>query len=515
MPYLDALEILAKYSQHNEPPSTVDASVIGATIDLLSWRSAHNLSDDSHDTTGILYSLRALRLGIRHLPDNILTRILTWVLVGETYRLPGLTDKWGERNNAPGLRLERVCRRWRTIMICNLTPHVQINTLDQGAWRDACRLIERPGASAQRKDLCITIDGHPLEQPWRLETILHFFIRYGRRIVELRIRSSLNNLVQFLALPPVFSALRELRLTCLGTRDNLVFVVPRLADFAPNLEDFVFKHEGEGPFGGSCHCRERRLALALNPCRVRRLNLPLPEHRTAINALIKMLKESTSLVLCILRTYPRASQFRIRENIASSDDETAVIPSLRVLTVVFASTGEASFFLGRIVCPSLRMFRWSYNYKHRTAVDFFNRCGWNLTVLNLRYVTLNTPQLREVLVRQKNLVELVLDSITGLKTYALDGLEGAEILPYLERFRWFNINDRMLPTVTTFISSRCLGSPGRWGFNSLGDVTLGIIRRPSDIVLAKFLETKDVWMALGVKVSYFMPKPALTLARHI
>ncbi|KAJ7151970.1 hypothetical protein C8R46DRAFT_1121648 [Mycena filopes] len=483
MSYLKALEtsiqLLHKYHQHNDSPSPEDAQVIR--------RSSGNFSEDDEGLTDILRRLRALLSGIRQIPNEVLTMILALVLVGETYRFPGLTDKHGVRNHAPGVRLERVCRLWRQILICDLTPHIQVDELDRFAWRDACRLLEREGARDTRKDLRITINGYP-GQP-RSRTLDGLIRPYAPRLVDLALSSSLRNLLAFLSLPPgTLPVLRLLRLLCFGARGNPEErEIQPLDILAPKLEEFVFEHAGTGP----CGCREWGLALALKPCGVRRLNLPIADERRDVVRLVKVLKESTSLASCIVRTYPRTSPFL--NPIPSSNDERAVMLSLGQLSLAFASTGEVSFFLSRISCPSLWELRWSYSYRHSAAMEFFNDCKPNLTILDLRHVRLTSLQLRELLVGRKTLEKLVLDSITGLNTHALDGLEGAEILPRLQWFKWFNLDDGMLPTATTFISSRCPGSPGRRGCNPLGGVTLGIMHRPRDTVLSEFRRTKDGW----------------------
>ncbi|KAJ7181214.1 hypothetical protein C8R46DRAFT_1071677 [Mycena filopes] len=469
MSYLAALEtstqLLHKYPQPNGHPSPEDAQVIRVTINTLSQRSSGNFSEGDEGITDILRRLRALLSGIRQIPNEILTVILELVLVGETYRFPGLTDKHGVRNHAPGVRLERVCRLWRQILICNLTPHIQVDERDRFAWRDACRLLGREGASDTRQDLRITINGYPGEP--RSRALDGLIKPYAPRLVELALSSSLRNLLAFLSLSP-------------GTLPVLRLEMQPLDILATKLEEFVFEHAGTGP----CGCREWGLALALKPCGVRRLNLPIADERRDVVRLVKVLKESTSLASCIVRTYPRTSPFL--NPIPSSNDERAVMLSLGQLSLAFASTGEVSFFLSRISCPSLWELRWSYSYRHSAAMEFFNSCKPNLTILDLRHVRLASLPLRELLVGRKTLEKLVLDSVTGLDTGALDGLEGDEILPSLQRFKWLNVDDEMIQTITNFITARCPGSPGRHGCRTLG-------------------LTKDGWRELGVRVSFFGP----------
>ncbi|KAJ7166877.1 hypothetical protein C8R46DRAFT_1351125 [Mycena filopes] len=503
MSYLAALEtsiqLLHKYPQPNEHPSPEDAQVIRVAINTLSQRSSGNFSEDDEGITEILRRLRGLLSGIRQIPNEILTVILALVLVGETYRFPGLTDKHGVRNHAPGVRLERVCRLWRQILICNLTPHIQVDELDRFAWRDACRLLEREGASDTRKDLRITINGYP-GQP-RSRTLHGLIEPYAPRLVNLALSSSLRNLLAFLSLSPgTLPVLRVLRLLCFGARhDPEEREIQPLDILAPKLEEFVFEHAGTGP----CCCREWGLALKLKPCGVRRLSLPIADERRDVVRLVKVLKESTSLASCIVRTYPRTSPFL--NPIPSSNDERAVMLSLGQLSLAFASTGEVSFFLSRISCPSLWELRWSYSYRHSAAMEFFNSCKPNLTILDMRHVRLASLQLRELLVGRKTLEKLVLDSVTGLDTGALDGLEGDEILPSLQRFKWLNVDDEMIQTIANFITARCPGSPGRHGCRTLGHVTLGIMRRAADSVLSEFRRTKDGWRELGVRVSFSGP----------
>ncbi|KAJ7166932.1 hypothetical protein C8R46DRAFT_1271989 [Mycena filopes] len=483
---LSFIKLIDIYSQHNDAPSPGDAKLIQATINALSRRSC------GENTTEILRNLRTLLVGVRQIPAEILTAILESVLVGETYRVPGLTDQAGKRNNAPGLMLERVCSRWRENVISSLTPHIQVNDsdLDEFAWRDACRLLKRKGASDAREDLCLTIDGH---LGHRQSGIVDGLIRpYGSRIVELALTSSLHNLLAFLSLPPgTMPLLHVLRLVCLRAySDPEEREIQPLHVLAPKLEEFVFEHAGTG----SCFCHE--FALSLQPRGVRRLNLSILDNRQAIVGFIKMLTESSSLASCIVRANPN---LRARDFNTSSDNERTVLLSLGHLCLKFATTDGISFFLSHISCPSLWELQWSHSYTHAAAMEFLTRCGSNLTTLDFSHITLDGSQLRELLIGRKTLEKLSLGSITGLDTDALDGLEGAEILPNLHTFKWLDFDSAMILTATKFISARCPGSSERNGCSFLEHLTLNFAYRPARTVQEEFLRTLDGWRESGVK----------------
>ncbi|KAJ7181242.1 hypothetical protein C8R46DRAFT_1345340 [Mycena filopes] len=506
MSYLRARKLIAKYSRHNNAPSPRDSKRIQATTDALSRRCSSNFSEDGRSMAGILCILRALLVGMRQVPTEILMSILGWVLVMETYRVPGLTYERGLWNTS-GLRLERVCSRWRQILIGNLSPHLLVHDQDRCAVRDTCRLLARKGVSTERQDLRFTIDSDPYRYWWpgqvdqRLTSLDGLIPRYASRIAELTLRSSLLNLLDFLSFPGVMSALRVLRLFCLGTRrDPGEREVRSLSVLAPKLQEFMFEHTGKQ----ACCCGARRLPLVPKPCAVG-LNVLISDERTAVAGHVEVLRKSAaSIATCTVRTNPWTSLFM--HPIASSDNDRVRMLSLGQLFLAFASTDAVSLFLNGIYCPSLWELRCSFSYNHFAAMAFFRRGGSNLTTLHLRLVKLDSSDLWELLVAQNKLETLVLDSITVDKR-ALNRLDGAAILPCLKVFTWLGFSSLLIPTIMSFISARCPGSVGRGNSSNLEDITLTLSMgipsgRPVVNVLGEFQRARERWRQSGVKISF-------------
>ncbi|KAJ7166959.1 hypothetical protein C8R46DRAFT_1351162 [Mycena filopes] len=517
-PQWNAATLLKKYSGNNNALRD-DAAAVREAITTLS-RSPSESSEDSDATADIVRKLRALLGGMRKLPDEPMREILSWALVEETYRVPGLTDKFGKKI-APGLTLERVCRQWRAILVSQLSPHIQVHDLDQFAVRDACRLLLRAGASAGRKDLRFTINGQSrfwspglILDLWDVDQRLSSFDTliptYAPRIAELTLRCSLSNLLELLSLPPgAMSALRVLRLFCLGGRLCLGLEPVRpLAVLAPQLEEFQFERQGRHE---GCCCGDSRLALQLKPYTVRRLTLFVPENAGAVTGLIKVLGKSKRLAQCIAKIYNLASFispiFRAPA-VFPSDDEVAVLSVTQLFFEV--APGAVSFFLCHISCPSLLDLRWTRYYEHRAAMAFFNRSGSNLTTLTLVEVHLNSCDLTELLAGLKKLEKLVLDQgqqIT-IPRDLLDGLDADDILPCLKVFNWISFDDWTIPTITKFVTPRCPGSAGRDNSSPLEFVTLRIRRpfqtkpRPRAPILEEFRRAQDRWRHSGVEVNF-------------
>ncbi|KAJ7181229.1 hypothetical protein C8R46DRAFT_1028547 [Mycena filopes] len=124
-------------------------------------------------------------------------------------------------------------------------------------------------------------------------------------------------------------------------------------------------------------------------------------------------------------------------------------------------------------------------------------------------VKLDSSDLWELLVERRTSEKSVLGYETGLDTHImLDGPEWAETLPSLQRFKWLNVDNEMIPTITDFITARCPGRSGRHGCSTLGYITLwhhASTRRPADSILSGFLRMKDDWKDLRVKVSFSGP----------
>ncbi|KAJ7181259.1 hypothetical protein C8R46DRAFT_1345356 [Mycena filopes] len=520
-PQWNAATLLKKYSGNNNALCE-DAAAVREAITTLS-RSPSESSEDSDATADIVRKLRALLGGMRKLPDEPMREILSWALVEETYRVPGLTDKF-DKKIAPGLTLERVCRQWRAILISQLSPHIQVHDLDQFAVRDACRLLLRAGTSPGRKDLRFTINGHVrfwsptlVCNPWEVDRRLSksfdtLIPTYAPRIAELTLRCSLSNLLEFCSLlPGAMSALLVLRLFCLGGRRRLGLEPVRpLAVLAPKLEEFQFERQGRHQ---GCCCGDSEFALQLKPYTVRRLTLLVPENPGAVTGLIKVLRKSKRLAQCIAKTYHLPSSISPIFEVPAvfpSDDEVAVLSVTQLFFEV--APGAVAFFLCHISCPSLLDLRWTgHAYEHRAAMAFFNRSGSNLTTLTLVEVHLNSRDLSELFAGLKKLEKLVLEDIT-VNRDLLDGLNAADILPRLKVFNWILFDDWMISTITKFITPRCPGSAGRDDSSTLEFVTLRmgpgyrhrvqIKPRPRAPMLEEFRRTLDRWRHSGVEVNF-------------